>query len=104
MSITTAEKSKTGAEVRLGWTWWGNSSLRERKCHLSQEIRRNKDQGAENSSWRVVELSWEVEMALRELRVGNQSPGGEAASVGPGGESREKNEEKMEAWGTDRKI
>lgn len=55
-----------------------------------------KEQGAEKSSWRVVELSWEVQVAVRELRVGNQSPGGEAASIGPGGESREKNEEKTE--------
>lgn len=52
----------------------------------------------------MVELSWEVEVAARELRVGNQRPGGDAASVGPGRESREKNEEKMKAWGIDRKT
>lgn len=49
-----------------------------------------------------MELSWEV--AVREPCAGNQNPRGEAASVGPGGESREKNEEKTEAWGTDRKT
>lgn len=49
-----------------------------------------------------AELGWAV--AVRELRVGNQSPGGEAASAGPGGESRDKNEGKTEVWGTDRKI